>query len=77
MIKKPPIDEICDKLSEVLPSGFKESREKCHDQFKSILSAAFEKLDLVTREEFDAQCDVLKKTREKLAQLEKQLKERD
>ena len=37
---------------------------------KAALSASFTRLDLVTREEFDIQAQVLARTREKLAALE-------
>jgi len=42
---------------------------------KAIAQSTFQKLDLVSREEFDAQSIVLAKTRAKLEQLEKQLNE--
>ena len=38
--------------------------------FRGMLSSAFSKLDLVTREEYDVQARVLARTREKLAALE-------
>lgn len=42
---------------------------------KSMLSQGFSKLDLVTREEFDIQADVLAKTRAKLEALEARVAE--
>ena len=39
------------------------------------ISNLFERLDLVSREEFDAQTAVLKRSREKIDRLEQQLKE--
>ncbi len=42
--------------------------------FRVILKNTFEKLDLVTREEFDAQTKVLARTRQKLEALEKIVK---
>jgi BMFP domain-containing protein YqiC len=42
---------------------------------RALLASAFSRLDLVTREEFDVQCEVLARTREKLAQLETRLAE--
>lgn len=75
MIKTETIEQICQKLTDCLPSGLKESRDNCQQQFKTVLQSALNKLDLVTREEFDAQCAVLAKTRAKLDELEKRLKE--
>jgi hypothetical protein len=40
-----------------------------------MLSSAFARMDLVTREEYDVQVQVLARTREKLAALEKRLAE--
>jgi BMFP domain-containing protein YqiC len=40
---------------------------------KALLQQQFARLDLVTREEFDAQAQVLMRTREKLAALEQRV----
>jgi BMFP domain-containing protein YqiC len=45
------------------------------DQFKDILQATFTRMDLLTREEFDAQVKVLARTREKVEALQQQLDE--
>ena len=42
---------------------------------KAMMSGFFGKLDLVTREEFDVQANVLRRTREKLGALERRLAE--
>ncbi len=44
-------------------------------EIKAAVQSAMGKMDLVTREEFDAQAAVLQRTRERLEQLEKQLAE--
>lgn len=46
-----------------------------HEQLKTIIASALRRMDLVTREEFDAQQAVLLRTREMLAALEKQIDE--
>ena len=43
------------------------------EQLKSLLQNALSKLDLVTREEFDAQSAVLQRTRQKVDALEEKL----
>lgn len=66
--------EIIDQFSEMLaasleniPSGLSdELRKNSHTLFQRAL----DRLDLVTREEFDAQTAVLERTREKLEQME-------
>jgi BMFP domain-containing protein YqiC len=42
---------------------------------RAMLTSVFARLDLVTREEFDVQREVLLRTREKLAKLEARLSE--
>ena len=55
--------------------NLKEFKESSEAQFKRILEAQFRKLDLVTREEFDAQQAILLRTREKLEALEAKFEE--
>ena len=43
--------------------------------FRGMLSSAFTRLDLVSREEYDVQAEVLQRSREKLAVLEKRVAE--
>jgi len=49
--------------------------EDLERNFKSLLQTGLEKMDLVTREEFDIQVAVLARTREKLEILEAKLAE--
>ena len=48
-------------------------QDMLQQQLKTMLQSSFAKLDLVTRDEFDAQTAVLQRTREKLEQLEAQV----
>lgn len=66
------LDQLAQKLGEV----FKQSPARDLEQnLKAGLSGWLARLDLVTREEFDVQAEVLARTREKLAQLEARLAE--
>ncbi|MCW5589408.1 MAG: accessory factor UbiK family protein [Legionellales bacterium] len=65
------LDEIAEKLSQVIPPELRNIQRDIQDNFRRILQSYFAKLDLVTREEFDVQTKVLAKTREKLMELEK------
>ena len=69
------LKDLASKLSEAVPthlSSLKKDFEKnCHH----ILAKTFSSLDIVTREQFDIQTKVLARTRQKLEDLEKQLKE--
>jgi BMFP domain-containing protein YqiC len=48
-------------------------RRDLEQNFKGVLQSQLANLDLVTREEFDVQANVLRRTREKLAALEQRL----
>jgi BMFP domain-containing protein YqiC len=69
------IDELSRKLTESLPPGITQLRDETNEQFRLVLRRAFERMNLVTREEFDTQSAVLARTREKLERLQKQIQE--
>lgn len=73
MIDNRFIDELSQKLAGAMPPGARELREDLERNFRAVLQASFQKLDLVTREEFEVQSEVLAKTRIKLNQLEEQI----
>ena len=75
MINLRMIDELTRKLGESLPPGFSQVKEEAETQFNTILTSAFARMNLVTREEFDIQSAVLARTREKLEKLEQRLDE--
>ena len=58
-----------------LKGGREPVLEQLDRNAKSLLQSALTRLDVVSREEFDAQTAVLKRTRERLEALEKQLAE--
>lgn len=69
------LDDLTRRLSDALPPGLDRAREDVETHFRGILKGAFERMDLVTREEFDAQRAVLERCREKLEALEKAIGE--
>ena len=71
MIDADFFDRLSKKLVKVLPAGVKSACEDVEKNFRTILQSAFAKMDLVTREEFDAQVAVLERTRKKVEKLEK------
>ena len=73
MIDLKLIDELSRKLADSLPPGLARIKEEADEQFRLVLTRAFERMNLVTREEFDTQSAVLARTREKLEQIERQL----
>ncbi|MBA2709357.1 MAG: accessory factor UbiK family protein [Tatlockia sp.] len=68
-------DELAKKLFAALPTNIQNVEADIQQKFKEILQAAFARLDLVTREEFDVQAKVLARTREKLELLQVQINE--
>lgn len=74
-MQKPPlldskfIDQVVETLTNALPQGFDDFRADAEKTFRNILQQTFAKLDLVTRQEFDVQTEVLAQTRLKLEAL--------
>jgi len=69
------IDELARQISDSIPAGVKGVQQDLQKNIHTLLQGALAKLDLVTREEFDTQTQVLLRTREKLEQLEKTIAE--
>lgn len=72
MLNPKLLDEMSARVSSLLSGTPAGDLEK---NLRAALSGLFAKLDLVTREEFDVQRQVLARTREKLAALEKRVAE--
>ena len=66
-------DDLARKLADAVPPGLKSLQEDMEKNFHAILQSTFNKLDLVTREEFEVQAGVLSRTRSKLDALQKQV----
>ncbi len=64
------IDEIARRLLESVPPAFRSMQHDLEANFRAVLRGSLGKLDLVTRDEFDAQVKVLERTRSKLEALE-------
>jgi BMFP domain-containing protein YqiC len=69
------IDDLARRLAGSVPESVMALRRDLELNFKGVLQSQLAQLDLVTREEFDVQATVLKRTREKLAALEARLAE--
>lgn len=69
------LDEITKKLMDILPINRQEIEDDLRQKIKMVIQSSLTRLDLVSREEFDVQTQVLAKTREKLELLEKQVQE--
>lgn len=71
MIDFSQLDELARRLSNLVPPSLRESRDELQENFRAVLQTGLGKLELVTREEFDVQREVLLRTREKLEALER------
>lgn len=69
------IENLAKKLADVVPEGLRSMREDLETNFRGVLKSGLNKLDLVTREEFEVQEAVLARTRAKLEALEAQIQE--
>jgi BMFP domain-containing protein YqiC len=64
------LKKLAEELTGSLPGHLTSVKKDLEKNCQLILSKAFSKLDLVTREEFDVQAKVLARTRKKLEELE-------
>ncbi len=70
-LKPPPIGDVVRQLNDLLGEGG--LREEADRNARALLQSALRKLDVVSREEFDAQAEVLARTRDRVAELEQEL----
>ncbi len=75
MIDPKKIEQIARQVHESMPKGIREFGEDVEKKIRQTLQAQLTRLDLVSREEFDVQTQVLLRTREKLALLEQRMSE--
>jgi BMFP domain-containing protein YqiC len=53
------LDELSKRLADAIPAGLQQIRDELQKNFRAILQGTLSQMDLVSREEFDAQRDVL------------------
>lgn len=73
MIDAKAIEEFARRISETLPQSAQVLQQDIEKSVRAVVSSGFERLDLVSREEFEVQAAVLARTREKLEALERQV----
>lgn len=73
MIDPKKIEQIARQVHECMPKGVREFGEDVDKKIRQVLQSQLTRLDLVNREEFDVQTEVLLRTREKLALMEQRL----
>ncbi|QHM72448.1 ubiquinone biosynthesis accessory factor UbiK [Mixta intestinalis] len=73
MIDPKKIEQLARQVHEAMPRGIREFGDDVEKKIRQVLQAQLTRMDLVNREEFDVQTQVLLRTREKLAALEQRL----
>lgn len=68
-------DDIARRLSDAMPASARAVQDDLEKNMRAGVQAAFARLDLVTREEFDIQRKLLARSRAKIELLEKQVAE--
>lgn len=69
-MNRTPLDDLAERLGRLLPDGAQEMRADFERNARATLQGALARMDLVTREEFDVQSDVLARSREQIEALE-------
>jgi ubiquinone biosynthesis accessory factor UbiK len=75
MLENRIFDDIARRLSGAMPASAQAVQDDLEKSLRAATQAAFTRLDLVTREEFDVQRKVLARSRAKIELLEKQVAE--
>tara|TARA_B100001559_G_C16041096_1_gene412513 strand:- start:6 stop:242 length:237 start_codon:yes stop_codon:yes gene_type:complete len=72
MLKKEEIQNLSNKIKKLVKNSPISDME---DNINALLKGTFTKMDLINREEYDVQTEVLKKTRAKVEALETKIKD--
>ena len=75
MMDRQDIDKIALRLVSLVPPGLAQVQQDLQANFRDALVQGLRRLDLVTREEFDVQSQVLARTRAKVDALERAVAE--
>jgi BMFP domain-containing protein YqiC len=75
MMDRQDIDQIALRLVSLVPPGLAQAQQDLRANFQDVLAQGLRRLELVTREEFDVQSQVLARTRAKVDELEQRVAE--
>jgi BMFP domain-containing protein YqiC len=67
------LEDLAAKLSQVIPPSLKGLRHELESNFRAVLRANLERFDLVSRDRFDTQAELLARTQTRLTAMEKRL----
>lgn len=74
MTKNNRVEDFAERLARALPGSLQGLRSEVEHNFRALLQANLERLDLVGRERFDVQAAQLARAQQRLQVLEKRLK---
>ena len=75
MIDAKTLDEFTRKLASTIPQSVFDAQRDVEKNLRAVLEALFQKLDLVTREEYEVQVALLERSRARLKTLEERINE--
>lgn len=75
MMDRQEIDRIALRLVSLVPPGLAQAQQDLRTNFHDVLTQGLRRLELVTREEFEVQSQVLSRTRAKVDELERRVAE--
>ena len=67
------IEELSQRIEQALPESLRQTKTEMDKTIRQAVMNAFQKMELVTRDEFDIQTQVLARTRTKLETLEQRV----
>ncbi|GAL07725.1 accessory factor UbiK family protein [Photobacterium aphoticum] len=67
------LEQVAKQIQDAMPQPVKELGNDVEQKVRQVIQAQLGKLDVVSREEFDVQTQVLLRTRQKLTALEQKL----
>jgi len=73
MMGRQDIDQLALRLVSLVPPGLAQAHEDLRANFRDVLTQGLRRLELVTREEFDVQSQVLARTRARVDELERRV----
>jgi len=73
MSNDPKIENLVKQILALVPADLRQARMDMEKNLKAIITAGLAKMDLVTREEFDVQSELLTRTRAALEKIQNQL----
>ncbi|MBH44697.1 MAG: hypothetical protein CMD88_04500 [Gammaproteobacteria bacterium] len=74
MIESKALIELIEKINKLMPKNGDTLRSDFKENIKILIEEYIKKMNLITKEEFDVQKEVLLKTRLKLEEIEKKIK---